>query len=52
MDNGYILYSFGPDRDDDDCQPLVNEEGDLTDAELFPPSLPAPPPAAGSQSSP
>jgi hypothetical protein len=51
-DNGYILYSFGPDRDDDNGQPLVEEKGDLTDANLFPPSPPATPPAAGSESSP
>jgi hypothetical protein len=42
-DDGYTLYSFGPDREDDDEKPLIGPEVDLTDEELFP--LPTPPAA-------
>jgi hypothetical protein len=38
--NGYKLYSFGPDRDDDNGSSVISSDGDLTDVALFPPRIP------------
>jgi hypothetical protein len=46
-EEGYILYSFGPDREDDGGKRLIGRDVDLTDEELFPPPIS---PNASSQS--
>jgi hypothetical protein len=53
-DDGYILYSIGPDREDDGGKPILGPDVDLTDEELFPPRTPpvVAAPAPGSPSTP
>ena len=52
MASGYTIRSFGPDRDDDNGQPFIRENGDLTDAALFPLPPVVAAPAPGLPSSP